>query len=531
MPQITSNKIIFGREDWLAGLHPQYTATGNYAQAGGNYAATQRCFNPFRFLGYACPGYNPTAVTKSSVLSALIRNGFNNGPYAYLLEGGAKIHRLTIASNALLDDAGGVGFPHTITHGAHTTIVGNDCVLYNHKVGGTSALRYMYSFSDSADWDIGTCDMNVTTPAFDDDFMSTAPATPLGASYITDGKGYPHPLIVGDDDILYIGDRNYVHAYDGQDADNDGKFIAEALVLPKGYIITSFAKIAPRTMCVFAYYSSSGSGDSFYHGTSKCFFWNYLDQDPFDIEDLEDNYVSEAFSYNGTVACFTQGRPSDLANSSKSSKLKIYNGDKFEEVANFIGNAPIRGGTEVIGKEIRWVESGGSYIFSYGNNFGITPSLNIIGESQNSANASGMLRTFSSGSSVVSTTTSDPAYYLNLVNSNYYSQSQISTTLVELSENVDINEIRVRFLGTATGGRAFSLSITDEFASSTYTIISNIETITATNKTTTALLRSGGETIPSMRRFKLVLSWSIGSGATQSPIVSEIEISYKPSKY
>ena len=154
MPQITSNKIIFGREDWLAGLHPQYTATGNYAQAGGNYAATQRCFNPFRFLGYACPGYNPTAITKSSVLSALVRNGFNNGAYAYLLEGGAKIHRLTIASNALLDDAGGVGFPHTITHGAHTTIVGNDCVLYNHKVGGTSALRYMYSFSDSADWEI-----------------------------------------------------------------------------------------------------------------------------------------------------------------------------------------------------------------------------------------------------------------------------------------------------------------------------------------------------------------------------------------
>jgi hypothetical protein len=536
MPTITKDKIIWDRKDWLAGLHPQYTATGHYAQFGGDYAATQRCFNPFRFLGYACPGYNPTAVTNASiVLSSFIRNGFNNDKYAYLIENGAKIHRYDIINNLLLNDSAGVGFPHTIAHGAHTTIVGNDCVLYNHKVGGTSAMRYLYSFNDATDWDIGTCNMNTTTPAFDDDFMSTAPATPLGAPYLTGGKGYPHPLIVGDDDILYIGDRNYLHAYDGQNvADDDGKFIEKALIIPEGYVITSFARIRPKTLCIFAYYDSTGTGtgQAYFRGNVKCFFWNYLDLDPFDVEDLDDNIVGEAFEYQGTVGCFTSGRPTDMDNATKNSKLKIYDGDKFIDAAYFIGNVPIRGGVDIVGREIKWLESSGGKIFSYNNNFGIQPSLNIIGESQNAATASGLLKTFGSSALLASSYTDESNYYCNTVCSGYYGSALYTSSMVELDDNVEITEIRVKFLGDATGGRDFNMSIQDEFGSVVKPIISNLSTITTTNRTITIPgLTTDGKMIPSLRRFKIALTWGLGSGANQTPIVSKIEMTYKPSKY
>lgn len=535
MPTITAKKIIFDRKDWLAGLHPQYTATGQYAQTGGNFASTQSCFNPFRFLGYAGPGFNTLATTNAStVLSSYIRNGFNSGANAYLIENGAKIHRFAIASNTFLNDAGGVGFPHTVSaHAGHNTPVLNDCVLYNHKVGGTSALRFLYSWSDDTDWDIGTQNMHLTTPAFDDDFMSTAPATPLDlSSGYEGGKGYPHPLIVGADDILYIGDRNFVHAYDGQNsADDDGKFYPEALTLPEGWVITSFAKIAPKTLCVFAYYSNTSSGDTYYNGSAKCFFWNYIDLDPFDIEDLDDNFVSEAFEYQGTVGCFTSGRPTDLANGTKNSKLRLYDGNKFVITAPFIGNLPIRGGVEVLGKEIRWLTSNGSNIFSWNNNFGLDPTLNIVGTSQNAATASGMLRTFALASSIASSQ-ADTSYYFNTVISNYYSSASYVSSLVELDENIDITEIRVKFLYTASGGRDFTLTIQDEFGTTTSTIISGLSTITALNKTLTIpALKTDGGRIPSLRRFKIALSWSVGSGASDCPIVSQIELSYQPSKY
>ena len=76
---------------------------------------------------------------------------------------------------------------------------------------------------------------------FYDDFMKTRPATPL--SNTTGGYNYPHPMIVGDDDLLYIGDGNRLHAFDGQFAgDVDGKVYESVLTVPANQVIKSFEK-------------------------------------------------------------------------------------------------------------------------------------------------------------------------------------------------------------------------------------------------------------------------------------------------
>jgi hypothetical protein len=104
-----------------------------------------------------------------------------------------------------------------------------------------------------------------------------------------------------------------------------------------------------------------------------------------------------------------------MDNATKNSKLKIYDGDKFIDAAYFIGNVPIRGGVDIVGREIKWLESSGGKIFSYNNNFGIQPSLNIIGESQNAATASGLLKTFGSSALLASSYTDESNYYCNTV--------------------------------------------------------------------------------------------------------------------
>lgn len=532
MPKITSSKIIYDSSDWLGGLNAQYGLSGVL----GNDFQSQRAIDPYRYYGYLSPGYlNETVDNASTVLGAVVRNAVNNGAYAYLIEGGTKLHRMTIAGGALLNDSAGVGFPHTITaHAGHNTVLGRDCVLYDAKVGGTSAKRFFYCWSDNTDWDIGVCDMNTTTPSFDDDFMTTAPATPL--SGYDAGKDYVHPMVVGADDILYIGDRNYLHAYDGQNtADDDGKFFPAVLTLPAGWIITGMAKMS-ESLVIFAYYSASGSGDGFYYGESKAFFWDYLSSDPYRIKNLNDNTVVDGFEYLGTVACITSGRPDGL-NIGKTNRLQIFNGSEFEEVAVFGGNPPIRGGVDILGRQIRWLCStgtGGWYIYSWRNNFDNSNKLNIIGEISGGENyTSGFLRSFSQFLFVGSTGTGSAGKVEKMNTSKFNQSSVFYTSLTDFPNKIRLTKIRIKFRNS-TNNRSFTLSIGDR--SYDYTVISNLSTIDATNivETTGLGQDTSGNIIPALNSIRLIGSWGSGGATddgTTAPITSSIEIDYEPVEF
>ena len=372
--QIQQKKIIWDGDDWLKGKAEQFeTAVGNAGIMPGLTAMQN--VNPFYKLGSITTSYKTIDIDDDEDLSEAQKSGkvYREGFIATSFDGNLVRTDLTTSITVPQLDTGttdGVTWPYGI-NSSSANCTGEDTAVYNSNVSSTSTNTFFFSWKDdttgSETWNVGRYDgVNGT---IDDDFMSTVPT----GSGDFDDTNYelPHPLEVGDDDVLYIGDGRYVHAYDGGQGTN-GTFFEEVLTLPAGYVITAFGRVTDY-LVVFAYKSNFVSGsNSYLQGTSKAFFWDYLNLDPTYIFDLNDNYVSEAVTFNSTVACFTRGRTNDLENPSRDCSLQLFTGSEFESVADWIGDVPIRGGSFVRDRAIWWNSQdrfSNSVIYAWGQMF------------------------------------------------------------------------------------------------------------------------------------------------------------------
>src|SRR3990167_4526518 len=121
MPKISQNStggvIRFDANDFLSNLYPQYQTSVNAAPGYiSNQILVETAFNPFRYLGYAAPGFNPTDLTTVSVMTGLGRNvtvaSESSTDYAYVICDNERINRIDIVNNTF-SNAG--SWPHTIT--------------------------------------------------------------------------------------------------------------------------------------------------------------------------------------------------------------------------------------------------------------------------------------------------------------------------------------------------------------------------------------------------------------------------------
>lgn len=522
MPKITTSKIIFDSDDWLSGLNEQYgTPLGGsiYNKKLGNSAASMRAMTPFRFLGFLSPSVQPTDITNvaqvDSILLQAVPRDFSGTPFQIGITSGGKLLKFNQSSLFTTSN-----FPYTMTaHAGHTTLVGKSLINYNANIGGTSALRTFYAWTDNTDWDVGV--VSDTTATFDDDFMSTVPATPLAGSDLTDGKSVSHPMSVGEDDILYIGSGRYVHAYDGQTGTN-GTFSPKVFTLPSGYVITAFARIIGY-LVIFAHNSVNNGID---RADAKAFFWNYLNDDPTYIEELEDNIVTAGFTYNGTVGCFTYGRTSDFSISAKKARLRIYTGGEFKTVALFSGTSPMNGGVVINDEEVIWNSDG--QVFSWNNIFAPNK-LNIIAEGIGTTTA---LLTDLTGNLLACTgTTTSGGLQLLTGSTTYYFQSSWTSIMAEpvhLKGRSRIQRIRIKFAKASTGGREINLTIQTDRGATITQILSGIKTIASTELTKDYIFSYDGSVLPTFESIGIVISYGAGSGSTDAPLVSSVEIDYEP---
>jgi len=538
--------ITFDQNDWLSGLNPQFTTdlTGTPALQVGNGLSTAGSFNPFRFLGYASPGFQLTNITNVSVVTAFLRNialgSESSTTYGYAIGSNNLLHRLDVLGKTLSNSG---SWPRTISGAG--TVTGFDVVAYNARVGSLSSSSpcafYSYNNSDATTtWNIGRFIM--PTNAFADTFMTVTPATPLiPTTTANGGSNLPHPMIIGADDVLYVGDGNRLHAYDGAVGIN-GTFAANVLTLPQGYVITSFAPVSQPTpfLVVFAYYNAGANSitpDTTSGGQAKAFFYDYLSLDPTYVVDLDDRVVTAGFAWKGTIGCFTAG--SNLVNDSedRNFRLKIWNGSIFETSATFIEEPPIHGGVDIVGDSIQWaagITGQPPVIYSFGSPFeGTRAGLNRIGVGTGGTSR-GLLRTVGgvAGYQVLScgTTTSGGLQFFS--KGTYTDGASVATISIqpEFSEGMKgkVTSVRIDFGKTSTAsGRSLNAYVVTE-SGGTSQILSSLALVDSTNITKTYYtpISNVDGAFSTFFEIRPLLQWTSGSGGSSAPVVRRIVVNY-----
>jgi len=461
---IQSDKIIWDKTDWLAGLNPQYGSTSAGLQQAGGGLGSANAFNPFRQLGYASPGEVSQDMTNASIVDGALQRFITYDNVNAFAIGGTKLHKITLSTQALINTG---NYPHSIT--AHSgTASGKDGLLY--KIGTTTYLFYLwkdaiggyigrddFSAAPDDDWlfenaggdlaitsitsasttatvtttaahGMATGDIVTIRGADQSEYNGTYSITVTGAStftytfassgtspatgtitYLQGLSSDTLVMIKGADDILYIGDGNKIHAFDGQTGDN-GTFSYNVLDLPSDYTITGFARIRPYKLAIFAT-SNYGTGSS--GAQSTVFFWDYLSETYDEPIELGNGTVGGAFEYqNNTIGCFISSASIDRGYASRSLQLLIWDGVRFVQASTILSSAlPVVGGVDVLG-DVIYFNSGGT-IYTYGSPFEeIESGLNKIANAQGSTSGAfkniGGIQYCSSG-----TTTAGGAEYYN----------------------------------------------------------------------------------------------------------------------
>lgn len=502
MPTINKNFIIYDHRDFLAGQHPQ-SGIGNPSLLNGYSVAT--AFNPLRFLGNACPGEQAADVTNVSVVTSIIKSiELSQESTEGYGVGGALVHEIA-PSTGSLTNAG--SYPHTITG---TGVEAEDIINYQ-----ISGVDYMfYSWNDNTDGDVGRLITNGDT--FDDDFMSTVPT---GKAVLD--KDETHPMVIGDDDNLYIGNGNILAKYDGP----NNTYTASRLVLPNLYKIRSFAKLNNNTLVIYA--SPQGTSNR-RAGVTKAYFWDYVKDDPYKAYNIDGAGSGGGFEYKGSVGVWTSGLSGDPGSNLRSVRLNIFDGTDFVEVASLVANnCPAHGGVEVIGDVIYGNANGD--VYSFGSPFkGVKTGLIEIANGGGSV-ADGALKTLFSGRQLVSSGTTTTGG-LEILGTGYAVSDFFSTfanPFFDMNFKGKIKRIRTEFLKSATGGRELTLTVVNQENSTIATVYDNLQTISANKTIQEKTISTNGKPFGFFDTLQLRLDWNSGDGSTDAPIIRRVIIEFE----
>lgn len=523
MPQITKSQIIYDEKDWLAGLHPQYGYRKTISQKLGNFSKNQYNFNAFDDLGYAKNGFlGVDFAHEELVTSRLTKIILGSDGHHYAIDSARLVHRFTNAGGSGSEVDSTIAFPYLT--GIDGTV--NSDIIEHYATNSASEVIF-FSYNNTTVGDIGIYDINNGTS--DVDFMSTRPDSGQTLS-----NAYPHPMCVGHDDKLYIGNGRYLYMYDYTDtADADGKLFTNVLILPENFVIKSIQKLQPRSLVIFAQDGLNyGNG-----GPSKAFFWDYLSLDPYQIKDLSDSLFVTSFEYKGTIGTLTYDNTNEM-------KVRIFNGSEFEVITRLRNlwassvQLPSIGGIDVVDNEIyiHMSDQIYGYIFKYGNNNNLENNLSVIGRSVAGVSGykAGALKYIKQYDNFIMSTGLDDTKSATI---QYQDKTKYATDgfwysdLADIGyERIQITGITVYFADEFTGGRTISLSLTDRYNTYAISGLTNLATVTATNRIYRAkpINNTGGTPIPPLDGIGLNLTWGEGSGSSVTPIINKVVLDYEP---
>lgn len=510
--------LQWDKDDWVAGLGPQGSfTTQSFTPVtevqGFSYLKN---LNPFALYGAAYPGYDSGAnATNNANLAGVFTSlVLKDNTVGYGLDAGGKVHTYTTSTNTL-------SAAHTIAYAAGSTYVGQDAILYKHNLSGTPTVSMFYSAYNSNNFDVGT--VGISSGTYDDDFMSSTPATPLD---ITSGDGddttqrtAPHPMEIGQDDLLYIGSGRYIHGYDGALGTN-GTFYSKVLTLPLGFQVVAMKKFQNLFLIVGNYYQGTTSGV----GEAQLYTWNYTDSDISSVTPLEDYTVTALFSWNGSPTVITQGVPARNGGN----KIKVISGSSVTKVADFNGTAPTNRGIQVI-NDIIYMNAGGK-ILAMGNSFKKSFAINHLFTTSATGTSGALLYVDLITGFIASAGTSQ------CVNAIYSNNGAGTCEIKTFFDHLDlpynklgrVTDIYVRYANPLVAGGTngtFSLFLSTDNTTQSATIINALSSVAIPLKKRYGLTTSSG-VLPTFSSVGFFASWA-ASTAGASPAIVSIEINYE----
>lgn len=521
MPQHQQTKdggvIIWDQNDWLQGLASGYgtASTINYQKLGKG-SEWLHAINPYlNSLGVLQPGLLGTALTENAsiaaTLSAVCVERTGTAATYWLLEAGANIHQIAIASPYTI--SGTSPFPYAITH--HSGIVGEDIITFN--INGTE--NVYYSFNDGTDGDIGKA---VITGTFDDDWFSTS-----GGLAVALNKSVPHPMIVGEDQKLYIADLTTSGTLAKIWQINDSGVVAKfETIVPRNYVIRAFAKTGEH-LVIFANKIKASVTAINQRGDAIAIFWD-MSSSQYDYKyDLNDNEVTAGFYFKGVIGCFTTGRINEFANIGYRSKLQIFEGGRFIPIFNFAEESPKYSGLDIVNNMLIW--NSGGVVYSYGSPYPDYP--NVVNKiTQCAGTTNGFLKTLN-GLEIYASTGATTSNEVFKQSDTFYDTSAwrglTAEPLFPTHKQGRVDYWEVGFFGNATGGRTCTVQLDFDYGATTKTLLNAVSTITTGTQIRRGSKDTSSASFPRFSAIKPKVSWAAGSGSSAAPKIAFIKIYYQ----
>lgn len=505
----TTGKIVWDREDWLAGYAPSVDISRTARVRNETGALTMQDFDThLTTLGYAYPGPLPTTVGTAPTGVLVSAEIDDAAVYAYLL--GPELHRYDVTTDTLSSSA---GFPHTIDDG-HAGETGALGQVVAHRTKGTASAIF-YSFNDDTDGNVGV--YYTASGQFHGAFMS---AVPSGGAALTAGKS--HPLLVTSDDLLLMGDANKVHAY----KQLDESVSRNALNLPSNYEVVGMVE-DPIGYDTWVFATTARGTNR--RGRSKAFVWSidrpasYYKSPP-----IPDDEVAAPFVLDGFVGCFTRSR-----SVAHKSVLRLYENGEWKPKYYFTGDLPAPGGVDIQNNTVIFNTNGVIHRWGpYGTR--TNPASHQFATIASGTNG-GFLRAIGTNSTSTSLYGSSGSGNNGVVkfSSNYATsatwQGCESRPDLPFGKKMKVTAVAIQLHYGGAVGRSLNMSIITEGATGAIGVFTDFAGTSDSKDTIITYQQENFSTRDDTYTASIapLLSWGSGSAATSAPGIEKVEIYYE----
>jgi hypothetical protein len=248
-------------------------------------------------INYLQPTLEPANIDGVSACADLVvgfeedRIDASNQYIVYALGNTGHFYKLVGAATTQISAAAPWPYHISADSGGNNGVIGHDLTTY--YIGTTPYI--FYSWDNATSGSVGTFDLANT---FRDQYVTLSAATPGMLS-----AGSPHPMVVGDDNILYIGNGNKLVSFDGQTG-TDGTYDGVALDFPNNIQLTSIFKVGD-------YLGITGwekTGTTWVGTSSYVYLWDYVADSWNKVIPIRTPKISTAFNLDGDVYIFCEDK-------------------------------------------------------------------------------------------------------------------------------------------------------------------------------------------------------------------------------